>query len=267
MTTLLRLLAVGFTLYFAFAAFLFLVQRRVMYPADNSPPSLIQAGLPDMSVVALATGDGLTLSAWYKAPATTEAPVVAYLHGNGGHIGYRGSKIRPFLDQGYGVLLVSWRGYGGNPGTPTEAGLYRDTRAALSFFARENIPAERVVFNGESLGSGPAVQIATEKNVRAVILEAPYTSMADVAQSKYWFLPARYLVKDKFDSLAKIADIDAPLLILHGARDRVVPVRFGRALIAAAQDPKTVQIFERAGHNDLYDHGAAEASLSFLREH
>ncbi len=245
------------------AGLLLLAQCRMMYFPDAQVPVPERAGVPEMAAVALTTDDGLELLAWYRPPPHS-APTVVFFHGNAGHIGHRGRKVRPLLDAGFGVLLVSWRGYGGNPGSPTEQGLYHDARAALSFLADAGVPSSRVVLYGESLGSGPAVQLATERPVAAVVLEAPFTSVAEVAQRHYWFLPARHLVLDRFDSLSKITRIGAPLLIVHGEKDRVVPVEMGRALLAAAREPKDAVFVPDAGHNDLYDHGVADAVIAFV---
>ena len=235
----------------------------MMYFPDAQVPVPERAGVPEMAAVELTTVDGLDLLAWYRAPPQS-APTVVFFHGNAGHIGHRARKVRPLLDAGFGVLLVSWRGYGGNPGSPTEQGLYHDARAALSLLADAGVPSSRVVLYGESLGTGPAVQLATERPVAAVVLEAPFTSVAEVAQRHYWFLPARHLVIDRFDSLSKITRIGAPLLIVHGEKDRVVSVEMGRALLAAAREPKEAVFVPDAGHNDLYDHGVADAVIAFV---
>lgn len=250
--------------YIAIATVMFFAQRRLMYLPDRTRPSLERAGVTEMREVTLSTEDGLELLAWFHPPVRDDSPVLLYLHGNGGHIGYRGYKMRPYLDAGYGVLLVSWRGYGGNQGHPTEQGLYQDARAGLLFLSAANIPMSRVVVYGESLGSGPAVQMATEFPVGGVVLEAPFTSIADIAQRRYWYLPARYLIHDRFEILAKIGTIDAPLLILHGELDTVIPIQFGRALLDAAEMPKRGVFFPQGSHNDLYDHGAAEVTRDFI---
>ena len=244
---------------------LFLGQRRLLYFPDRTPPNLPLAGLDGMETAELATDDGLSLLAWYAPARNTDRATLVYFHGNAGHIGHRAGRVRPYLDAGHGVLLVSWRGYGGNDGSPTEEGLYRDGRAAFAFLDRAGVAPETTVVYGESLGSGVAVQMARERRVGGVVLESPYTSIPAVAAHHYWYVPAAWLVRDRFDSLSKIGEIGAPLLVLHGELDRVVPVEFGRELFAAAREPKTWRGFPRAGH-DLYDLGAAEAVLAFLSE-
>lgn len=265
MTPFFRFLAYACAGYSVMAGFMFVAQRRMMYHPDTSAPVLDMAGVPEMSVVTLMTADRLELLAWHRAPETEGLPTLVYLHGNAGHIGHRGGKVKPYLDAGYGVLLVSWRGYGGNPGSPTEEGLYHDARAALDFLEAQGVPPERIVIYGESIGSGPAVQVATERKIGALVLEAPLTSAADVAQRHYWYMPARYMVLDRYDSLAKIGRVKAPLFIFHGERDRVVPVDMSRSLLAAASEPKDSRFYAEAGHNNLYDFGAADAVIDFLR--
>ncbi len=265
MTPFFRFLTFACTGYAVMVGVMFLAQRRMMYYPDTSVPVLDMAGVPDMSAVTLATADGLDLLAWHRPPARDGLPTLVYLHGNAGHIGHRGGKAKPYLDAGYGVLLVSWRGYGGNPGSPTEEGLYHDARAALDFLEAQGVAPGRIVVYGESIGSGPAVQVATEQRVGAVVLESAFTSAADVAQRHYWYLPARYLVRDRFDSLARIGRIGAPLLVVHGERDNIVPVDLGKALFAAAREPKDAAFIAEAGHNDLYSYGAAQAVLDFLK--
>lgn len=259
-----RLLAGGALLYLALLGALFGGQRRLIYLPDTVTPDPAQAGVPEMRPVRLSTGDGLSLLAWYRPALDPEGATLVYFHGNAGHIGMRGAKVKPYLEAGYGVLLPSFRGYSGNPGRPSEEGLYRDARAALDYLEAAGVEAERIVLYGESLGSGVAVEMAARKPAAALVLEAPFTSIPDVAAYRFPFMPVRYLVHDRFDSQAKIARVSAPVLIVHGERDATVPARFGRKLFAAASEPKEIRLIPKGGHNDLYDHGMAEIVLDFL---
>ena len=153
-----------------------------------------------------------------------ERPVIVYFHGNGGHIGYRADRVERFAREGYGVLMLEYRGYGGNPGMPSEAGLFEDAAAALRFVAAQGVPGHRLVLYGESLGTGIAVQAATTREVGAVVLESPYTSIAAAAQFHYPFIPAAWLVSDRYDSLSRIGQVRAPILMLHGDARRRHPV-------------------------------------------
>jgi len=249
--------------YGGLVALVYLFQRSLQYYPDPrlGPPA--DHGVPEMAVVRLHTSDNLSLKSWY-APAPQGRPTVVYFHGNAGNISGRAHKARVLIDAGYGVLLVEYRGYGDNPGTPSEAGLYADAHAALDFLHAQGVTERELVLYGESLGSGVAVQIATERPPRAVILEAPYTTIADVAKRAYWFLPVEALLKDRFESIRKIAALHAPLLILHGELDATVPVDLGRRLFDAAPEPKHAVWFPEAGHTDLFEHGAGPTVVEWL---
>jgi uncharacterized protein len=242
---------------------LYVFQRQILYLPGGGRPELGALAEFGVRKVDLRTADGLVLFAWYSPPRSG-GPVVAYFHGNGGHIGYRAERLVAFVRSGYGVLMLEYRGYGGNPGAPTESGLYIDGAAALDFLAGEGVPPNRLVLYGESLGSGVAVSLAAEREVAGLVLEAPFTSVAEVAQHHYSFMPAAALVRDRFDSLAKIGNLKAPILILHGERDRVVPIRFGRALFDAAPQPKEFWHSEEAGHENLMRFGGFEAVRRFI---
>jgi uncharacterized protein len=252
--------------YLAIVALLYLSQRQLLYLPDHSRPhpgALAGIGVRE---VTLPTADGLTLLAWYL-PSQGKRPVVVYFHGNGGHIGYRADRVERFAREGYGVLMSGYRGYGGNPGVPSEAGLFEDATAALRFVAAQSVPEYRIVLYGESLGTGVAVWAATRHAVGAVVLESPYTSIADVAQFHYPFIPAAWLVSDRYDSLSRIGQVRAPILTLHGARDGVIPLSLGERLFAAAPEPKEQWIAPEAGHNDLSRSGALDIAIDFIERH
>ena len=194
-----------------------------------------------------------------------EAPVVLYFHGNGGALRYRAGRFQALTADGMGLVALSYRGYGGSTGSPTEAGLIADAEAAYAF-AIARYPARRIVAWGESLGSGVAIALAAMKPVDRLVLEAPFTSAADVGARAYPFLPVRLLMKDQFRSDERIAKVTAPLLILHGDGDRVVPIALGERLHALANEPKRFVRFAAGGHEDLDRHGAQAAFRQFLAE-
>ncbi|MCA8932178.1 MAG: alpha/beta fold hydrolase [Rhodospirillaceae bacterium] len=237
------------------------LQRSLIYFPSAERPELSRAGPPGAREVAYTTADGVALYAWYR-PAEEGRPTIVLLHGNAGHIGHRVSKAAPLVAAGYGVLLVEYRGYGGNPGRPTEEGLVADSRAALDWLGGEGVPPERTVLYGESLGTGLAVRLATEYPVAGVVLEAPYTAVVDVARSRFWFLPVNWLMQDRFESLTRLGDVAAPILVLHGTADGVIPVAHGRRMAAAAG--ATFHEIPAAGHMDLYDFGADRLILDWL---
>ena len=258
----LAVLGLGYAATVALAA---IFQRRLQYFPMGAVRTPSAAGVPEMRVVALCTDDGLDLRAWWAPPAPGRATLV-YFPGNAGNLSFRAPLVRPYLDAGLGVLLIAWRGFEGNPGQPTEAGLYRDAHAALAFLRAQAIAPQRTVLYGESLGTAVAVQVASETTVAAVILDAPFTSLVDVAAHHFWFLPVRPLMRDRYESAARIAALGAPLLILHGSRDTVVPIEFGRRLFDAAAEPKAMVVIEGAGHTGLAQVAAAQV-LDFIARH
>jgi fermentation-respiration switch protein FrsA (DUF1100 family) len=260
-----RLIKAVLVAYVVVLVILFALQRQLLFPAGKEPPSLERAGRAGlMEPVRIGTADGLDLLAWYHSPPNRNAPLIVLFHGNGGTIEIRAAKAKTYISAGFGVLLPEYRGYGGNPGSPSEAGLYADGRAALAFASAQGITPDHWVLLGESLGTGVAVQMATEQHVAALVLEAPYTSIADVAQSAFPLFPVRWLMRDRFDSVKKIAHIGAPLLAIHGERDQTIPVRFGKALFTVASEPKEAKWIPGAGHNDIARFGADVAVLDFL---
>jgi fermentation-respiration switch protein FrsA (DUF1100 family) len=160
-------------------------------------------------------------------------------------------------------LALSYRGYGGSTGQPSEQGLYRDAEAAYAFAAARH-PAERIVLWGFSLGSGPAVALAVEHPIGKLVLEAPFTSTVDIAASVFPFVPVRALMKDQYRSDERIGRLAAPLLVMHGGRDNVVPIRYGERLFALAPEPKRFVRFAGGRHENLDEFGAVDAVLRFI---
>jgi uncharacterized protein len=256
-------LGAALTAYGGLVGGLYLFQRQLLYRPGSTRPSVADLAPLGVREVALTTEDGLSLFSWYLPPGAGR-PVIAYFHGNGGHIGYRGERLRHFAREGYGVLLAEYRGYAGNPGKPSEAGFCADGAAALDFLVGAGIAPSRLVLWGESLGSGVAVHLAAQRKVAGLVLEAPFTSIAAAAQHHYPFIPAGMLVRDRFDSLSRISQVKAPLLVLHGERDMIVPVRLGRALLDAAPEPKEGWFAPEAGHENLTQFGALDAAVAFI---
>jgi fermentation-respiration switch protein FrsA (DUF1100 family) len=242
------------------------LQDQFVYFPDTERPSLAALRLPSVREVQLKTADGLTLLAWWLPPQG-DAPVIVYCHGNGGNIAYRGERLHFFASAGLGALMLEYRGYGGNPGHPSEDGLHADARAALAFLDEAGIAPERRVLYGESLGTGVAVKMATEQAVGALVLEAPYTTLAEVGAAHFPGFLVRLILRDRFDSLSRIGAVKAPLLVLHGERDEVIPVALGRALFAAANEPKDLWLAPQGNHNDLRQFGGLEKVAEFLHRH
>ena len=257
-------LITGVSVYALIVAVLYVTQRAMLYhpTVTQIPPA--DAGLPEAQEIVLDTSDGETLIAWH-VPPRGDKPVVIYFHGNGEIVPWRAERHRATIANGTGLIALNFRGYGGSTGTPTEEGLHRDAAAAYAF-AAARYPAERIVLWGNSLGTGVAVKLASEKPVGKVILEAPYSSVADIAAELLPFVPMRWLMKDQFHSDRWIGSVHAPLLIMHGARDDVIGIRFGERLFALAHEPKRFIRYDNGGHNDLDDYGASAAARAFIAE-
>jgi fermentation-respiration switch protein FrsA (DUF1100 family) len=216
--------------------------------------------------VTLHSADGVRLHARYVA-RDPGAPTLLYLHGNAGNLAERSELLQYFSGLGANLLALDYRGYGQSDGVPSEAGLYADARAAYAWL-RERTPAERIVPMGESLGGGPACELAATDSIGGLILLATFTSVPDMAAHFYPWLPARWLVRTRFDNLSKIGRVRVPKLIVHSRMDEVVPFEMGQRLFAAAAEPKRALWLERSSHNALFlveEPPLGEALRDFLR--
>jgi fermentation-respiration switch protein FrsA (DUF1100 family) len=260
-----RLAAAVIAVYIVLLGTLYIEQRSLLFHRTTERPMLNIAALePRRSIVCLETADDLALRSWYFAPARPGAPAVLFLHGNAGDIGNHIPAARFLIDAGYGVLAMEYRGYAGNPGSPSEDGLYEDARAAFAFLNRQGFADRDIVLFGESLGTGVAVEMASEHAVAAMVLRSPYSAMPDIAAVQFPYFPVHWLVRDRFDSLSKIARSQAPLMVFHGDADTLIPIAYGRRLYDAASGPKTWLVVPGAGHNDVQTPAAEQTVLAFL---
>jgi fermentation-respiration switch protein FrsA (DUF1100 family) len=237
-------------------------QRQLLFYPQPDPGPPTAHGLPQAQVISVTTEDGVTLKSWF-VPPVGDAPVIVHFHGNAGSLAGRAYMAEELAKSGYGALIVGYRGYNGNPGHPSEQGLYADARANLNWLQAQ-FPQLSFVLLGESLGTGITVQLATEFKPAAVILESPYTSIAAVAQYHYWYLPAYWLARDRFDSLSKNKSMQAPLLDVQGLDDTIVPTKFGRALFATANEPKQALWLEGINHSPWMSPRTLPVILEFL---
>jgi pimeloyl-ACP methyl ester carboxylesterase len=238
--------------------------RLVFHPSTRD--IFIQTTTP-FDIVTTTTDDGLTLKGFYSPPQPGK-PVIVYFHGNAGDASNRIFKTPSFIAAGYGFLLTEYRGYGGNPGRPAELDLYRDGRAWLQFLQTHGLKPDHCVYYGESLGTGVAVQLATETPPKALILEAPFTSVTDIGAFYYPYLPVRRLAKHRFDSFSKVQALTMPVMIYHGTRDVTVPYQFGKKLYdAIPSQHKVFTTIPDAQHHDLYQFAIDTKILEFLHDY
>jgi fermentation-respiration switch protein FrsA (DUF1100 family) len=249
--------------YLAGLALLYLRQRDLLFPIptiERTAPAA--AGFPEAEEHVLAASDGEKVIVWH-VPARPGRPVVLFFPGNGDFLAGRIRRFKGIIADGTGLVALSYRGYAGSSGAPSEQGLSRDAAAAYAF-AAERYDAQRIVAWGFSLGTGVAVAVASEHPVGKLILEAPYTSTVDVAASLFRFVPIRLLMRDQFHSDERIAGVAVPLLIMHGTNDPAIPIRFGEQLFALAREPKKLVRFPGGGHENLDDFGALETARNFI---
>lgn len=263
MSTLAWLLVVAAALYLAALAALYLAQRSLIYPIPaGGRVAPRDAGLPEAEEHVLATEDGERVIVWHVPPKGDRA-VIIYFPGNGDTLGGCAGRFRDIVAEGNGLLALSYRGYAGSTGKPSEAGLLRDAEAAYAFASTRYKP-DRIVLWGFSLGTGVAVALGGRHRIGKLVLEAPYTSIADLAAALFPFAPVRHFVRDSFRSDERILQIAAPLLVMHGARDFTIAISFGERLFALARQPKQFVRFPDGGHDDLDRFAAIDTALRFI---
>ncbi len=215
----------------------FIFQRNLLYhPSENnySGDELIVS----VEKIKIKTQDNIELLAWYHKKDLKRYKTILFLHGNAGSLENRIHKINNFKDMNINFILLSWRGFSGNKGKPTEVGLYEDARSALRWISSKGVQENNIIIYGESLGTGIATEIAQSKNFAGVILESPFTSMIAAGKDKYPYLPVKLLLKDKYESDKKIKNISSPILIMHGRADNIVPFHMGEKMFELANEPK-----------------------------
>ena len=229
---------------------IYIFQRKMLYLPTQTPDYQKRLSIESLNITRVTTEDKLRLIAWHLN-GDPGMPTILYFHGNSGTLFDRADKYRLLNQQGFGVIALSYRGFSGNPGAPSEQGLYKDGRAAIAYAKAQGIEENALILYGESLGSGVAVQMATEMKPAAIILEAPYTSVRGRAEELYPYLPVKYMIKDHFDNMEKIGNVTAPVLILHGEKDETIPAQHGQLLLATANEPKKGIFYPNVGHVDF----------------
>ncbi len=234
----------------ALLTLMYVFQRSLIYmPLGGVPP--VEEMLPGAEAVTFETADGLTLGAWFLPADRPGSPATLLFNGNAGNRALRAPLAERFHRLGMSVLMVDYRGYGGNPGSPSEKGLLADARAALGWLVRRpEVDPAKVLYFGESLGSGVAVALAAERPPAALVMRSPFTSLVDAAKAHFPLLPVGLLMRDRFPSVERIGAIHCPVAIVAGDPDSVVPTDLSRRLFEAAREPKRLLIYRGFDHND-----------------
>ena len=258
-----HILLIFVVIYFFILISTYLFQRNLLYHPGENNYFGDKLTVP-IEKVKIKTQDNIELMAWYHSKNLKEYKTILFLHGNAGSLENRIHKINHFEDMNVNFLLVSWRGFSGNEGKPTEKGLYQDAKSAVAWLKSKGISENDIIIYGESLGTGVATEIAQNKNFGGIILESPFTSMVDAGKDKYPFLPVRLLLKDKYESDKKINNISSPILIMHGKVDNIVPFHMGRKMYELANEPKYSYFSEYDDHMMEYNEKLLKALRNFI---
>ena len=242
-----RVLFLAVLIYISACTYMYLAQDSLIFkPTYETDP--VGSIFPGASEFFIDTPQGNSLQTWYK-PAKVGKETLIYLHGNARNLSTRGRLINILSEDDRGLLIFSWGGFGQSTGKPSEQSFYDDARAVFDWLAKEhNLESSDLIIYGESLGTGVAVQLATERDFKGVILAAPYTSIAQMAANDYPWLPVNLLLKHRFDSIDKIQDVDEPLVVMHSTDDDTIPYEQGVRLFKEAKEPKRFMGFEDREH-------------------
>ena len=226
-----------FLIYLIITLVLYNSQRSLLYhPSENN--YFGDKLTVSIDKIKIKTDDNVELLAWYHEKDIEKYKTILFLHGNAGSLENRIHKINHFNDMDVNFLIISWRGFSGNKGKPTEKGLYKDAKSAVEWLKNKGINQKNIIIYGESLGTGVATEISQNDNFAGIILESPFTSMVAAGKSKYPIFPIGLLLKDKYESDKKIKNIQSPILIMHGEADTIVPFWMGKKLYELANQPK-----------------------------
>ena len=240
-----------------------LLHRYFLYVPDPKRVDPREAGLTGVEEIVFKSAEGKKLIAWYR-PAGKGKRTLLYFPGNSGNVAARAGKIKTIAADGYGVFIVNYRGFGGSASRPTEKRIVRDAVTAYDTLRGLGVPPPDIVLYGESLGTGVATQVCQQRVAEGLVLESPFTSVVDVGKLAWPLLPLKQIMVDQYRTMDRIGSVDVPLFIIHGGRDAVIPLDMARRIFHAANDPKTLTVVPRAGHNDLFEQGAWARVRDFL---
>lgn len=261
MTTLFRLMLAAAAVYLLAALALVLLQRRIVFRPDPGTPEIAALEVPGATEIHVAG-----ILGWYR-PAAPGQPTLLYFHGNAGSLTDRIPRFRRYAENGWGLLFMEYPGYGGQPGSPSEAAFARSAQAAADELSAMGVPPARLVLYGESIGTGVATRLAESRPAAALILESPYTSIRAIGEARYPWLPVRLLARDPFEIETRLPKVHVPVLILQGGKDDIVPPIMGLQDFAAANEPKQLWSVPEAGHENLMQFGAADVVPAFVAAH
>ena len=252
--------------YLVLIIFIYFYQRNLLYhPSDNNyQGDKIQF---DYEEIFIKVDEEIKIKSWIIEKDFKKYKTLVIFHGNAGHLSNRIYKLNELYKLNINILLISWRGFSGNKGSPTEQNLYKDAEAAIKWLNEKNISNNEIILYGESLGSGIAVEVGKENNFNSIILESPFTSIENSAKIYYPYLPVRLLLKDRYDTISKIKMINTPILIMHGKKDDVVPFSMGKELFEKANSPKQSYFTTEDDHMMEFNSSLLEKIQDFIEKY
>lgn len=259
----LNLFLAFFTIFALFCIVARLLHRYFLYVPDSKRIDPSEAGLSGVEEIVFKASDGKKLIAWYR-PAAPGKPTLLYFPGNSGNVAARAGKVRAITADGYGVFILNYRGFGGSDSRPTEKRLVKDAATAYDTLRGLGVPPRDIVVYGESLGTAVATHACQQREAKALVLESPFSSAVNVGKLAWPLLPLKQIMVDQYNTVDRIGSIHVPLFIVHGGRDAVIPLDMARHVFREANEPKTLTVVPRAGHNDLFEQGAWARVRDFL---
>ena len=251
-------------IYLSVLVYLFFFQRNLLYLPNENNYSGDKLKV-DIDEVQIKTSDNINLLGWFHKKDLNKFKTIVYFHGNAGKLENRIHKLNHFKDMNINFLIISWRGFSGNSGKPTEQGFYKDGKSAIDWLKNMGLDDKDIILYGESLGTGIAIEIAQNKKFAGLILETPFTSMIDAAKNVYPYIPIGFLLKDRYENDKKIKNINIPLLVMHGEKDQIIPFEMGKKIYEIANKPKYSYFTKYDNHMMEYDEKLVFALRSFVK--
>ena len=251
-------------IYSSLLVILFIFQRNLMYhPQENNYfGDKLEVEIEKVNITTI---DNINLLGWFHKKDLNKFKTIIYFHGNAGTLDNRIHKLNHFKDMDVNFLIIAWRGFSGNQGSPSEKGLYIDGQSAINWALKQGVIEEDIILYGESLGTGIATELAQHKNFAGVILETPFTSMINAAKNFYPYIPVNLLLKDRFENFKKIKNINSPVLIMHGEQDTIVPFTMGKTIYQLANEPKYSYFTKHDDHMMVYDEPMIKTLKNFIK--
>ena len=260
----LTLLAIVILCYLVVIAFVFFNQRNLLYhPFENN----YSTDKPNFTFkkIFVENSDGNVLQGWLHEKDLKNKKTLVFFHGNAGDLENRIYKLNLIKDFDINFLIVAYRGFSGNKGKPTEKGLYDDARSTLYWLQNRGVKQDQIIIYGESLGTGVSVEVAQNKNFAGIILESPFTSMVDAGKHYYFYLPVSLLLKDRYETIKKLKNINIPILVMHGEKDKIVPFHMGKKVFLESNKPKYSYFPKNDDHMMDYNKNLLEVLNKFLK--